>query len=127
MKARIREERGSNLIEVALLIPLLFSLLIGVVDFGRAYHTYITMINAAREGARYAVDQPDDVSTIANIVRQEAQSSNVDLSAAVINVDNQGPGNPVTVTVQMNFPTILGGIIGFNNIPLQVSATFRVR
>lgn len=127
MKAGFRNEKGSNLIELALLLPLLLSLFVGVVDFGRAYHTYITMINAAREGARYAVDMPDDVAGIVSIVRQEAQSSDVDLSTALITVNNQGPGNPVTVTVQMNFPTTLGGILGFASLPLQASATFRVR
>lgn len=122
-----RGEKGGNLIEAALVLPLLLSLLVGVVDFGRAYYTYIAMINAAREGARYAVGMPNDVSGIEAIVRQEAQENNIDLSSAVISVVNQGAGNPVKVTVEMEIPTILGGWLGYPSLPLRASATFRVR
>ena len=42
-------EKGANLVEAAMVVPLLLLLLVGVSDMGRAYHTYITIINAARE------------------------------------------------------------------------------
>jgi hypothetical protein len=39
---------------MALAAPLLSLMLFGLVDFGRAYFQYIALVNAAREGARYA-------------------------------------------------------------------------
>jgi Flp pilus assembly protein TadG len=122
-----REERGANLVEMALILPLLLLLLAGVVDIGRAYHTYITIINAAREGARYGVNRPWDTSGIQTMVRNEAQNSNVNLSGATITVSNGGTGNPIRVTVQLQFPTLMGGILGINTIPIGSTCAFRIR
>jgi len=123
---RRTREAGANVIEAALVLPLLLLILGGVVDLGRSYHTYIVMLNAAREGARYAVTSPGDTSGIQAKVMIEASDSGVDLSTAVITVNNQGQGNPVRVTVQFDFPLLMGGIIGYPTISLQTSAAFRV-
>jgi len=47
-----RSERGANLVEAALVVPILILILAGVVDLGRAFYSYIAIANAAREGAR---------------------------------------------------------------------------
>ncbi len=47
---------GQSLIELALVFPLLLMLLSGVVEFGFAFNHYVNLIEATREGARYAVD-----------------------------------------------------------------------
>jgi Flp pilus assembly protein TadG len=49
------EERGAELFEFALVVPVLLTLLLGVFWMGRAYNVYETITRAAREGARYAV------------------------------------------------------------------------
>lgn len=54
----VREWRkcsGAELVEAALVIPMLLTLLLGIVWLGRAYNVYETITRAAREGARYAV------------------------------------------------------------------------
>jgi hypothetical protein len=48
-------ERGAELVEAAIVLPVLLSLLIGIVWIARAYNVYETMTRAAREGARFAV------------------------------------------------------------------------
>ena len=40
------------MIELALILPLLVMLLVGIVDFGRAYSAQVSITGAAREGAR---------------------------------------------------------------------------
>lgn len=56
---RLREiavaELGAELIEFAMIVPLLLMLLLGVVWIGRAFNVYATITRAAREGVRYAV------------------------------------------------------------------------
>ena len=47
-------ERGANLVEFAVVAPLLFLLLFGVIEFSRLIYGFSTVWNAAREGARYA-------------------------------------------------------------------------
>jgi len=56
---RTRKQLGQSLIEFALLIPLMFLLVMGLFDIGRAIFYYAVMNNAAREGTRFAVVQPD--------------------------------------------------------------------
>ena len=51
---RIRSERGAELVEFALVLPLLLVLIGGIVDFGFLFQRYEVVTNAAREGARLA-------------------------------------------------------------------------
>lgn len=53
-RARARE-RGSEILELAFILPLLLTLLIGIFWAARAYNVYETITRAAREGARVAV------------------------------------------------------------------------
>ena len=74
------------------MVPLLLVLLLGVSDMGRAYHTYITIINAAREGARYGVSHAADTAGICARVVSEAQLSNVNLAGATCTVSQRRLG-----------------------------------
>lgn len=47
-----RDESGAELIEFALVAPLLLLLVVGIVDFGFMFQQYEVVTNAAREGAR---------------------------------------------------------------------------
>ena len=49
------DARGSELIELALTLPILLFILAGIVDFGLLFQRYEVVTNAAREGARVAV------------------------------------------------------------------------
>jgi Flp pilus assembly protein TadG len=53
--ARTNGERGAALLEVALTLPLMLLVAVGIFEFGRAYQTWQILTNAAREGARVAV------------------------------------------------------------------------
>jgi Flp pilus assembly protein TadG len=50
-----RTETGATIVEAALVIPIVFMFLIGIMEFGRAYNEYQVLTNAAREACRYAV------------------------------------------------------------------------
>ena len=52
---RFRSERGAELIEFALVVPLLLFIIMGLVDFGFMFQRFQVVTNAAREGARIAV------------------------------------------------------------------------
>src|SRR5258708_6394373 len=76
-------ERGQSLVELALAMPVLLLLLLGTVDLGRAYYTYVAAENAAREGARYAASSPANTPTnnsrIRDRVRYEIQNTNLSI------------------------------------------------
>ncbi len=52
---RLRSDRGAELIEFALVLPLLLFIILGLVDFGFMFQRFEVVSNAAREGARMAV------------------------------------------------------------------------
>ena len=45
-------ERGAVAVEFAILAPVLIVILLGIMEFGRAYNAQVTLSNAAREGVR---------------------------------------------------------------------------
>lgn len=50
---RVKSEKGSALVELALCLPLLVLILVGTVDFARVFYTAIELQNGARAGAQY--------------------------------------------------------------------------
>lgn len=54
------DERGAQLIEFAVILPILLSLLFGIVTGGVAFSHNLSIDNAARETARYAATLPVD-------------------------------------------------------------------
>ena len=56
-----RDGRGQALVELALILPILLMLLLGIFEFGRAWNTKQVITDAAREGARLAVVQNNDI------------------------------------------------------------------
>jgi Flp pilus assembly protein TadG len=57
-------ERGATLVEAAVTTLVLFTILFGILEFGRAYNIYQMITNAAREGARFSVAPYPGVSTL---------------------------------------------------------------
>jgi Flp pilus assembly protein TadG len=53
-----RTDAGSAALELAVISPLILLLLIGVVDYGRAFFTSVTVTNAARAGAEFGAQGP---------------------------------------------------------------------
>lgn len=52
---RFRDERGANLVEFALVFPVLIALVFGIVDFGAAFNDYQGIRQGVRDGARQGV------------------------------------------------------------------------
>jgi hypothetical protein len=63
---RPSRSRGQAMTEFALLAPLLFFVLLGIVDFGKALFVRNELTNAAREGARVAILQSNPCNAVLN-------------------------------------------------------------
>lgn len=48
----LESERGQSLVEFSLILMPLFLILLGIIQFGFIFNTYITMANASRDAAR---------------------------------------------------------------------------
>jgi Flp pilus assembly protein TadG len=55
LRPRLRSERGAELIEMALVLPILLLVLVGIVEFGFMFQRFLVLTNAANEGARVAI------------------------------------------------------------------------
>jgi hypothetical protein len=88
-----RDGRGQALVELALILPILLMLLLGIFEFGRAWNTKQVITDAAREGARLAVVQNNDID-------QD------DVKAAIAtHLSRAGiPGTAVTIAFDENLP-----------------------
>jgi Flp pilus assembly protein TadG len=51
---RIRLERGAAAVEMAIVMPLLVAMIIGIIDFSRIFNAELQLSQAAREGVRMA-------------------------------------------------------------------------
>jgi Flp pilus assembly protein TadG len=52
-----KSEKGTEIVEFAVCLPIVALLLIGMMDFGHAFNLKQQLNNAAREGARFATNQ----------------------------------------------------------------------
>jgi Flp pilus assembly protein TadG len=60
-----RDERGSQFVELAIVLPVLLLFFGAIAEFGRYFYVYSTLAKAARAGARYAISRPLDATSIA--------------------------------------------------------------
>ena len=62
-KRRLSEDSGGTLVETALSIFLLLTLMFGIIEGSLAIYSYHFISNAAREGTRYAIVRGTDFTT----------------------------------------------------------------
>ena len=108
---RMRQERGAALLEMALTLPLLLLVCVGILEFGRAYQTWQVMTNAAREGARIAVLPGITNTDVTNRVQTYLTNGQLPNAAyATVNIDKTktisigGTGTAPAAQVTVNYP-----------------------
>ena len=83
-------DRGAAAVEMALVMPLLILMVMGIIDFGRIFNGEIQLSQAAREGARVAaLGFPEDqvkTRTGAALNNPAFQGGAVTISVSVVNV-----------------------------------------
>lgn len=62
-------QRGATLIEMAIVMPVLVLLLVGILEVGMAFKDYLTVSFSAREGARAGAFLGNDVNADCDIIK----------------------------------------------------------
>jgi Flp pilus assembly protein TadG len=89
-------DRGAAAVEMALVMPILVAMIIGIIDFSRIFNGEIQLSQAAREGARIAAlgtpggFGPSDVNTRTNAALNNPAFQGNTSSATVNVVDSTG-------------------------------------
>jgi Flp pilus assembly protein TadG len=83
-----RDERGVQLVEVAIVLPIFLMLFAGTAEFGRYFYEYTTLAKAARAGARY-------LTTTGVTSADDAAARNI-----VVYGNPAGTGSPILTGLQ---------------------------
>jgi len=78
---RTSSARGSAIVELALALPLLVLILVGTIDFARAFHTAMVLQNSARAGAQYGAQSTSFASNTSGMISTAKTSASTDLGA----------------------------------------------
>jgi Flp pilus assembly protein TadG len=92
---RGRSEDGAQLVEFALVLPLLLLVMLGVAEYGFMFQRYEVVTNAAREGARLAVLPGYADADVRARVAAYLSSGRVPTTVTNPNVDIQSVSIPV--------------------------------
>ncbi|MGB5731172.1 MAG: TadE family protein, partial [Acidimicrobiia bacterium] len=57
-------QKGSAVVEFALVVPMVLALILGLVEVALVARTQLEVVNAAREGARQAAASPDPADAV---------------------------------------------------------------
>jgi Flp pilus assembly protein TadG len=143
--------RGQTLVAFALILPVFLMLTLGVVDGARVFSAYISITNAAREGALYAAqgsnyakwcsttstvacpgtassaNQSTDPDNIAFRIQQETSGltqANVILSAPTCDTTPcSSSSTKVTVTVQYSMTLFVPLVSAIMGSPVRMTAS----
>jgi Flp pilus assembly protein TadG len=113
VSARSRElgekESGQALVEFALVAPLLLLLILGMVDFARAWSAYEAITYQARQGARMAVvDNPNTAEAdVIQAIEDGLGRAALDASQATISITGFGDLRGTPLQVQIDYPVTL--------------------
>ena len=113
---RVRRQRGSSLLETALLIVVVFTVVFWVFEMCWLMYTYSVLADAANEGVRYAIVHAgaDSSGTTAR-VKTVAGASMHDVTAITVTVTapdlDYVPPHRVRVTVSYTYVPYLGQFI----------------
>ena len=135
-----RAEQGQSLVEFALSLIILLTILMGIFDLGRMFFSQIALQDAVGEGAQYASINPQcynssacaDPNNITFRTRNASPSGFTNLGNIAVTVD-YGPytpstlviGVPITVSAAYTYPLatfVIGSIVGRNYLLLTAQS-----
>src|SRR5438046_10131138 len=141
------QQRGTALIEMALVLPLLTLLLIGIINMGLVIREHQVLQNAAREGARYStlqanrIDEAGDATAQALVltkiktrVQRYLAQERITIALSDVTVDQNYtypvnaspvPASKVTVSYPRSMLIPAGWLLPFGPLTLTGQAVLR--
>lgn len=122
MKLFFSKQSGQSLVEFALAVTLLLTLLIGIVDFALSYYTLVRIRNAVAEGGYYASQHPRDSAGVRNQIETELSQLNPPILNGDIDVscdDTTAEQEQTTVTVHYSHPLLFNYVVAAASVNLR--------
>lgn len=129
-------ERGANLIEMAFVVILMLSFIVGAVDLGFAYQHYGVVLNSSREGARLYSRLPCTSSNRLALQNAIQDAAVAEGAGGRVNILPQNveiipdpamgcpsAGSTIEVGVRVQYDSQFGQLIGIGSIPISASTS----
>lgn len=126
----LRNEKGISLAEFALILPVFLAILLGMVDMGHGFNTYLGMLNATREGVRWLANNPDDLAGMN--ARVSTELARVGLTTEHVNATRipekltYDSGDIVTLKLEYSYDLLFGALTGLPSLTLRTENTMAV-
>ena len=118
---KYKHEDGQAMVEFALILPIFLLILCGILDFGWLFYNQLSLNNACREGARYAVvhtaenaDTQSIINHIENTTTTVFANDGVDIS-----IEYTSPADPTSGDIKVSmqadisfFTPVLSTVLG---------------
>lgn len=116
--ALLRGDRGQSLAELAIVLPILMAVVIGIFEFGRAWNVRQTVTHAAREAARSAVIPTSTSDAVDDVIDDRLIAAALDPGLATVTVTGMGGLPGTATTIEVSYPytfSFLGPVIDLLN------------
>lgn len=122
-----RRRRGAAAVEMALVMPVLFTMLFGIIEFGWMLSVQNSMVNAAREGARVGALAGYGASDIETKVTEELTKLGLQdkVARTITEPTEEDPTVGVVLTVPRSAVSLLGDFFHFGESTMQAQAWMR--
>jgi Flp pilus assembly protein TadG len=133
-RSRWGSEDGQALVEFAIVLPILLLVIMGLVEFARAWNTQQVLTDAAREGLRNSVvaNPSFTYDALLGQIDQALLRSSLNPDDAQVTVDGwkAGTGTPARIRIDYRYDFgVLGPLIGWatDDRELALSTSFVMR
>ncbi|MBX3052956.1 MAG: pilus assembly protein [Caldilineaceae bacterium] len=120
-----RGERGQSLIEMAVIMPLIIIIMVGIFDFGRVIHAYVVVVNATREAAIAGGAESLTDNDLRALVNSELQRGGVNSGTSTVLVTYASSGSPpaqtLTVDLSYEIPLVIS-VLTFQSVTVHSQA-----
>ena len=117
-----QSESGAALVEFTILMPLLFLILFGIIEFGAMIWLQNNMTNAAREGARaYAVQGLSPTQNACKFLSGAGQTFTISATDLCTTSGGTQPDIQVTVSIPKSSASLMNTFFLFSNGVLTAS------
>lgn len=126
MRMRSPGSKGQATVEMALVLPILIWLLVGLVDVARMANSYLTIQHATREAVRLGITGASNSQVAGRAMAATSTLESDRLTVEITPAGDRSSGSDITVRISYRYRVLaLMGIIGAE-VPLETELTARV-
>ena len=124
----VNTRRGAAVVEMAVVTPLLLTLLFGVIEFGWVFMVKETLTNATREACRIGVLQGSTDDDIRDRFTEAVSPTGITVTEDILTIEQATHENPIVV-VRVSVPysqvSLVGSFLGIDPGTIGASCSMR--